>query len=353
MVLIMLRKRSRDDRVTCEWLMRAAACVSGLMAATLALPIDATLAAEASFPLKTIVARDKQVDALAKIFSVFDAGAGDEAAHIRQILGRLLPAKASKTPAVLEEPESRIVFLMAAGNDPRFKQWQKDADERLKQEAADTAFKQHPFAIAHPDQSVVVCEAGCLIPDDEIVYLAAIVPARLLTVLSDEQADPVSSAGTLVTAALTLESSDLSCVAGCYDRPKPSISAAGSRTKRDIPTPLSERTDTLHAQANERLPLAQRFTHSLDVTLSDCIRSRLQIGHNGAIIEQRASTYEPVARAGPALSGQSIEGAQQRQRTNVKFSRFHEAGRSSMLRVGLQMRHHNIAIAQTQLARRK
>lgn len=123
--------------------------------------------------------------------------------------------------------------LMAQDADPNFKIWQKMADERLKGEQAQRTVKPHRLALLHPDQFVVVCEAGCRKQTEEIVYKVAIAKARapvtrLEPTAAVEQggavpapaATPAPTPAPVAAEGAPEQAPDtILCIAGCYERP--------------------------------------------------------------------------------------------------------------------------------------
>jgi hypothetical protein len=82
------------------------------------------------------------------------------------------------------------------------------------------------------------------------------------------------------------------------------------------------------------------------------IRSRLQVGHNGAIIEQGPDDNVRLAGAEFASSARGASETYQTWRTKIVFARSHEPNRSSVMRVLRQSRHEDHAYARTRFARR-
>lgn len=151
-------------------------------------------------------------DNIVQFIAALEGGGNSDAAQFRRSFSkrsdrRILPVK------VLSEQDG-VRLITVADADPNFARWQRDADERLKQENSTSTPKQHPFALAHPDKSIVVCEAGCgPTTKDEIVYMEAVVPA-VLPQLSG-RLEPDSSLRT-DPAAVGLQDGELPCLAGCY-----------------------------------------------------------------------------------------------------------------------------------------
>lgn len=83
----------------------------------------------------------------------------------------------------------------------------------LLDEAADVMKKEHPLAAAHPDDYLVICEAGCRSESERIVYQVSKTAAASLAIaqrrLELSAAAPEQAAKAEDTVV---------CVAGCYDR---------------------------------------------------------------------------------------------------------------------------------------
>lgn len=188
----------------------------------------------------------------------------------------------------------------SASPDPNFERWQKDAKERLQEENQLRDPPQHPLAVANPGKSVVVCEAGCRTTADEIVYIAAAVPAEA----ADKKFEPNSSAG---------DDGAAPCIAGCYDRPEPKRAVHRSRadagssnhgvqeasvTPAKIPAPMAGK----HSEATSRVMPAAAVSLAHKVHFA-------QIGHNGAIVERR--TYDRAKQFARRSAGKASVGHRQ------------------------------------------
>lgn len=150
-------------------------------------------------------------DTLDQFASTLEQQDDDSSVFFRSVFGaRKTIAHGPVPEQTAAVPNPSVVFL--AEVDPNFDRWQRDANEHLKQEHARNAPKLHPLAAAHPTKSVVVCEAGCgKSTADQIVYIAPVVPAVLMTASSDADGPPEP-------AAANLGDGELACVAGCYVR---------------------------------------------------------------------------------------------------------------------------------------
>ncbi len=179
--------------------------------------------------------------------------------------------------------------LVAQDSDPNFKLWQKMADERLKGEQALREVKPHRLALLHPDQYVVVCEAGCRKAPEEIVYKVAIAKARapitrLEPTAAAEQvaAAPIPAAGPSPAPTAAPSAADgapeqapdtILCVAGCYER----ANVHQARKKVADAGPA-------------KVPVQKAALHSGARNSSDYARSRL------ATVEPNASSARRMAR---------------------------------------------------------
>lgn len=85
----------------------------------------------------------------------------------------------------------------------------------------------HPLAAAYPDQNVVVCEAGCPMGRNTIVYMAPRRPSGFLQVSNLATSSNVTRTSTGASAPVEQPqvSASLECVAGCYAQ----RSSAGAR----------------------------------------------------------------------------------------------------------------------------
>jgi hypothetical protein len=188
---------------------------------------------------------------------------------------------AEAAPANAESPadQSTDQSNTAAKPDPNFDRWQKDANERLKEENAIKEPVQHPLAAANPGNNVVVCEAGCRTPKDEIVYIAAIVRNDV----PDKKFEPSSA---------NRDDGSVPCIAGCYDRDEPKRPA--SRSHAEIAHPVrvaTAKSDDISSHIVKG-HVATGPVHPEKVTRSDSSRPsvkrlRTQSAHNGAIVESR------------------------------------------------------------------
>ena len=119
------------------------------------------------------------------------------------------------------------LVIRIADADPNFSMWQKNARERLKEESAPIAGPEHPLAMAHPDDFVIICEAGCRDKDspDHIVYMVS-KTAAATGLSSTRKMEP--TAGELPsnsdakpkTGDIVGDQNVILCVAGCYESPK-------------------------------------------------------------------------------------------------------------------------------------
>ena len=220
------------------------------------------------------------------------------------------PAAKPESGAAAKPVETSIIVADA---DPYFERWQKDADERLKEENSRNTPLQNPLQMANPDKAVVVCEAGCRTTKDEIVYIAAVVPA----VLPAGSLEPSSSAG---ATAAPLDEGSLPCIAGCYERSEPRSHTTPRRTAeatgRDASTIVTGGIGAVNAAtanlpASPALPQiegrkAARFGkidiarltlgHMHAVRNQAQKAARMQVAYNGAIVEHRPVTQPATLR---------------------------------------------------------
>ena len=244
------------------------------------MPVDwlADQIVAAKIKVRPIVALEKPVrDAGSFMGLLLTADASEEAASTffkRNFAPQQL-AQAEASPEANEPAEGRS----GQAGDPNFKRWQVEADQRLKEENTIETGPQHPLAVAYPGKAVVVCEAGCRTDKDEVVYVAAIVPA----VLPEQKFDPSSSAGTRAK----LDEGAAPCIAGCYDRPERPV-AAVQRKSELIETPAAKHAYPLTraepSTVGVILPPERAAPYG---RLSERASRKLQIGHNGAIVDRR------------------------------------------------------------------
>lgn len=123
------------------------------------------------------------------------------------------PADAAEKAAATEKPAEPDKSKAAAA-DPAASPddyYSKRAKEMLKADNAAVDMAPHPLAAAHPDQLVVVCEAGCgRGKPAQIVYMAP----RPVAVTANE--------GSMVPASVSGadDGSGIACTAGCYGKSK-------------------------------------------------------------------------------------------------------------------------------------
>lgn len=221
-------------------------------------------------------------------FMQFFAAAETDRASVRGLMRRALgvppkPATSQSNERAPDKSMSPVQQLISSDADPYFERWQKDANEKLEQEKAIRTVKQHPLALANPDKMVVVCEAGCRTPKDEIVYIAALIPA----VEPPRKFDPTSSG-----ASAPVDEGHMPCIAGCYEKPERNKPAAPARKADLKETPSAP----LPASATN-LTITGAITPVTVAQTPPKVRHR-QIGLNGAIVDQRfASQPRSVRRA--------------------------------------------------------
>ena len=138
------------------------------------------------------------------------------------------------------------LVIRIADADPNFSMWQKNAQDRLKEEMAPAAGPEHPLAMAHPDDFVIICEAGCRDKDspDHIVYMVSKTAAatglsstRKMEPTAGEL--PASSDAKPKTGDIVGDQNVIMCVAGCYESPKeyrsgPAVREHAKAAKADL-----------------------------------------------------------------------------------------------------------------------
>ena len=192
------------------------------------------------------------------------------------------------TASLPDKPSGGLKQIMVADADPYFERWQKDANERPKQENSVRTVKEHPLAAANPGKSVVVCEAGCRGDIDEIVYIAAPVSARPTSALlqvssSDGNADPANA-----QPAATSES--IPCIAGCYDEPEVPARVTHRHAAAEA-APPARKADAV------RLMFARHNISRRKPVLAGTKGIRSHIGYNGAIVETPKRAAKAVQHA--------------------------------------------------------
>ncbi|MEQ1653525.1 MAG: hypothetical protein ABL897_13630 [Hyphomicrobium sp.] len=190
------------------------------------------------------------------------------------------------------EPGPRIIIVAAA--DPYYERWQRDANERLKAEGVAQIVKQHPLAAAHPDKSVIVCEAGCSSRKDEVVYMAAYVPA----VAPPRTFEPAASGNGSDGSAAQSEADDdsLPCIAGCYDRPEPSYASRRRQAETQEQAPAAPIAPVKLADAQSNPVVTGAITPLREPPQVIAKAQRFQLCSNGAIIEQAAALPRGVLK---------------------------------------------------------
>jgi hypothetical protein len=196
------------------------------------------------------------------------------------------PGAPSASPAVPAQesqdsaPEaSTDTSNSAAKPDPNFDRWQKDANERLKEENSIKEPLPHPLAAANPGKSVVVCEAGCGTLKDEIVYIADIVRAET----PEKKFEPNSAIP---------DDGSAPCIAGCYEREEPKRPAP--RTHAQITRPVrvvvaAPAKDVSHDVTDAIMPekIAPEKTANKGGPQASAKSRHIQTARNGAIVEGR------------------------------------------------------------------
>lgn len=147
----------------------------------------------------------------------------------RALRSAVAPAEALADTA---PPAGKGKGKMVEAGDSNFELWQKLANEALKGEQKLRQTPPHRLALEHPDQYVVVCEAGCRSANEEIVYAVAKAEARaVVTALEPTSAGAVpdtepsnasdKDAPDKNASDRRVQSPDtILCLAGCYDSPR-------------------------------------------------------------------------------------------------------------------------------------
>lgn len=116
--------------------------------------------------------------------------------------------------------------------DPHFDEWQKNADEKLKDEKAASAPKDHPLAAANPDSYIVICMAGCRPASDLITYKVSKAAASA-KVIAERRMQPSSVSVDGKPVAVDPQNGTV-CVAGCYDDVE--VASATNPKRADVPS---------------------------------------------------------------------------------------------------------------------
>ena len=155
--------------------------------------------------------------------------------------------------------------------DPNFSMWQKNAQERLKEEMAPIAGPEHPLAMSHPDDFVIICEAGCRDKDspDHIVYMVS-KTAAATGLSSTRKMEPTvgelpsNSDAKPKTGDIVGDQNVILCVAGCYESPKEyrsglAVHANVKAAKADLVRVASVGTQDLRAARPALTPVKLRI----------------------------------------------------------------------------------------------
>ena len=224
-----------------------------------------------------------------------DAAVDDSARYFRRPFAALRPAKtvqtgpepSSITTSAIPDRRKPDRIIMIADADTNYARWQKNADEKLRQESDIRTVKEHPLATANPDSYVTVCEAGCRGAPDQIVYSvikteAASAAGRGYVPTGATGADEAQSSDETTRAVPVAigsveDQSSIMCVAGCYESPKVHRArpVAGTGTTEPSRKPVTAGNLQLRAP---------------------------QLTHNGAIVEARtgatrAASVKAITRA--------------------------------------------------------
>lgn len=259
-------------------------------------------------PLRSVVALDAGSGPVAhdagavaaKFAAMFIDGASDIAPTIRAMVsgGGRPPSPMPSSSAPYSPPSSggRETVIMGPDADPNFARWHKDAQEKLKAEGKVGTVKPHPLALAHPGKMVVVCEAGCRTPKDEIVYIASLVPAVLPADQTGGSLEATSSGGASAAAS---EVGEVTCIAGCYVRPeraKPEPRRRADVDQKPMETPVQRYAGIVQTAMRSALAAAPapdvgapaRSARVADERATQRQRfARVERGFNGAIVQVR------------------------------------------------------------------
>ncbi len=269
-----------------------------VLAASVAASPDAVRAENAGAPsasARSIVAIAAAANDVLAFMHEIDAATGAKAVRglVRSTVGGPSSTGAptgSSSPrsTVPDVPAAQQRQLTPADGDPNFVRWQKDADERLKAEKSLAIAKPHPLMLAHPDKSVVVCEAGCRTPKDEIVYIAAYVPAVAPARTFEPASSGAVSAPAQAPATEPASDAELPCIAGCYEKPQrnmppPRRSAAVPDAAPPVLTAASPDVRMIAAAVIKAIRPAKTKP------AAERVVTYRQIGFNGAIVQVRST----------------------------------------------------------------
>ncbi|NOT70294.1 MAG: hypothetical protein HOP09_03125 [Hyphomicrobium sp.] len=241
-------------------------------------------------PVVEVAQPDGPRDSLMHFLAALEGDAGTSAFNRAFGIAKAALTDQPAPAADIAPPGPRMIMVAAA--DPYFDRWQKDANERLKEEASGKKFVLHPLQAATPDVSVIVCEAGCRTLKDEVVYTAAYVPA-VPPARTFEPASSPPNAGPAAEPAL--DEGSLPCIAGCYERPE----RPASSPRRQAGLHDGERTVvSASGVVEKRVPPPQLITGAIApltvaATPGRAVRAQ-QIGYNGAIVEVRPEQRKSV-----------------------------------------------------------
>jgi hypothetical protein len=269
---------------------RLAMTLAVALAGALAVTPSLTHSDEIKPSVRPIVALDQprdEIDVFMDTFGTMDATSVEGSAEFERHFLKLSPDTLSAASAfdAVSAPDKRSILMVDA--DPNFERWQKDADERLKEENSAKTPPMHPLAAANPGKSVVVCEAGCATTKDEVVYIADVVPA----VLPEGKFEPSSSTG-----AAPLDEGSVPCIAGCYERPEKSKTAPRRNAENRDTAPKVYVAAVTSAPATIGVVITPRRPVHIKIQKPAAIHShRIQVGLNGAIIERRSAIRPKTA----------------------------------------------------------
>jgi hypothetical protein len=230
-------------------------------------------------------------------FMAFMDAADESAPATRDLFEHVFlgSSKSEIAPPGASNKAAGQVSIVVAEADPYFERWQKDANERLKEENEKNDPQINPLQSANPDKAVVVCEAGCMTTKDEVVYIAAIVPG----ILPAGALEPASSDG---QPTAPQDEGSLPCIAGCYDRPE--RKAPTARRAAAVESPAARPRLSQAAQPALTTPdrpalhfvvrpKAGGVAGSLHrrILRAEKPAPRIHVAVNGAIVEQRYAVH--------------------------------------------------------------
>ncbi len=200
-------------------------------------------------------------------------------------------AKEGPRPGSIRDGSSVVIRLAEA--DPNFNMWQQHAKERLKEEESPTGGEpETPLALAHPNDFVIVCAAGCREKDtpDHIVYMVS--KAVAATGLSSTRKLETTAAEAAQGSDAKPKSGDvvgdqdvILCVAGCYDTPKvyrsgEPVRADAKPFKSDLVKAASATSTDIPVAAQQLSPIKKRLQKIVSLNASIKRKRSSSLGSN-------------------------------------------------------------------------